>query len=87
MFLFLAGMACGTFLVAACFFFRFWHSSRDWFFAVCGLFFVLLAVNHAAFVLVETPREDQGWIYLFRLAGFLFLLAAIVIKNMPSRSN
>lgn len=51
------------------------------FFAVCGLFFVLLAVNHAAFVFVETPREDQGWIYLLRLAGFVVLLAAIVIKT------
>jgi uncharacterized protein DUF5985 len=82
---FLTGVATAGFLVAAVFFFRFWKTTQDTFFAILGIAFVLFAANQAAVALLEVPREEQSWIYLLRLVGFALLLVAIAQKNIPGR--
>ena len=83
MYEFLGGVTAAGFLVAALFFFRFWKSTRDWLFAIFGVSFILFAVGQLTAAATQLPREDQGWIYLFRLAGFALLLIAIALKNVP----
>lgn len=82
MFEFLAGMTAAGFLVAALFFFKFWRRTRDSLFAIFGISFILFALSQAASLLFDAPHDDKTWIYLFRLAGFILLLVAIVGKNM-----
>ncbi|MDP2408887.1 MAG: DUF5985 family protein [Pseudolabrys sp.] len=79
---FISGMIFSGQLVAALFFFRFWKRTGDVLFATFGLSFVLFAVSQGASMLSDAPREDRAWIYMFRLAGFVLLLGAIVWKNM-----
>lgn len=83
---FLSGMISGGYLIAGLFFFRFWKRTGDVLFATFGVSFVLFAVSQGALLLTDSPREDRGWIYLFRLAGFVLLLGAIIWKNMSRRS-
>jgi hypothetical protein len=84
---FLTGVATTGFLVAAVFFFRFWKTTRDSFFAILAIAFVLFAANQAGVALLEVSREEQSWIYLLRLVGFALLLVAIALKNMPGRGH
>jgi hypothetical protein len=37
--------------------------------------------------LAQIPTEEQGALYLVRLAAFLVILLAIYLKNRPSRSG
>ncbi|HXU55813.1 MAG TPA: DUF5985 family protein [Casimicrobiaceae bacterium] len=84
---FLSGMAAAGFLVAALFFFRFWRRTRDALFAIFSLAFVLFAINQAAFLPLQIQHENESWIYLFRLLGFLLLLLAIIAKNFSRRPS
>ena len=84
---FLTGVITAGFLVAAVFFFRFWKTTRDWFFLVLGVAFVLFAANQLAVVVVRVPREEHSWIYLVRLAGFVLLIVAIVGKNVHHKAS
>jgi hypothetical protein len=81
-FAFLAGAVTMGYLVAALFFLRFWARSRDALFLAFAGAFALLALNQALVVLSAAPREEQGWIYVIRLAGYLLIIAAIVRKNL-----
>lgn len=83
---FVAGMITVGFLIAAVFFFRFWKRTSDWLFAIFGVAFVLFAINQAATTSSLLLRDDQSWIYLFRLAGFVLLIVAIVVKNISPRT-
>jgi hypothetical protein len=79
---FFSGMITMGFLVAAVFFFRFWRRTGDTLFVVLAVSFVLFAINQGAASLLDVPREEQSWIYLFRLAGFVLLLVGILAKNL-----
>ena len=86
MYQFLSGVIAAGFLVASAFFFRFWKSTRDWLFATFGLSFILFALGQlaASIAQLSVAREDDySWVYLFRLAGFIMLIVAIVWKNVP----
>ncbi|HZS63405.1 MAG TPA: DUF5985 family protein [Xanthobacteraceae bacterium] len=82
---FFSGMIAMGYAVAALFFFRFWKRTADSLFAIFGVSFVLLALGQTAGVVWQSYREDETWIYLFRLAAFILLLIAILAKNF-SRS-
>jgi hypothetical protein len=84
---FLTGVVAAGFVIAAVFFFRFWKTTRDSFFAILGIAFVLFAANQVAFALLEVFREEQSWIYVLRLIGFALLLVAIALKNIPGRGH
>lgn len=78
---FLAGAIAAIFLVCALFFLRFWIRTKEVLFAAFALTFLLLAIGHAATVLLSLAPEERTWIYLARFAAFLILTAAIIRKN------
>jgi membrane-associated PAP2 superfamily phosphatase len=82
MFDFLSGMTAAGFLIAALFFFRFWHRTTDSLFAHFGIAFVLFAISQTISLALDMPHDDKTWIYLLRLAAFVLLLVAIVRKNL-----
>ena len=82
MYQFVSGMITMGFATAALFFFRFWQRTADSLFAIFGIAFLCFALNHALTALLDFARDDQSWIYLLRLAGFVLLIAAIVRKNV-----
>jgi hypothetical protein len=83
--LFGSGLITMGFLVAALFFCRFWQRTGDALFAVFAAAFVLLALNQAIAALTDLGRDEIGWVWLLRLAGFLLIIAAIVRKNIGAR--
>jgi hypothetical protein len=83
--LFASGLVTMGFLVASVFFWRFWRHTRDRLFAAFAAAFVLLALNQAIAALTELGRDEIGWVWLLRLAGFLLIIAAIVHKNVVAR--
>jgi zinc transporter ZupT len=79
---FIGGLLTAGFAVAALFFLRFWKRTGDGLFLTFAGAFVLLTVNQAVPVLLGIPSEDQGYVYLLRLAGFALIILAILRKNM-----
>lgn len=79
---FIGGLLTAGFAVAALFFLRFWKRTGDGLFLTFAGAFVLLTVNQALPVLLGIPSEDQGYVYLLRLAGFALIILAILRKNM-----
>jgi hypothetical protein len=78
----LSGMITMGYVIAGLFFFRFWRRTGDALFVYFGTSFWLLALGPATSLVLETPREDQSWIYLIRLAAFVLLIIGIVGKNL-----
>ena len=74
-------MACAG---IATFFARSWRRSRDRFFLLFAMAFGTFAVNRMALALTEERDEALGQ-YLVRLAAFLLIALAIVLKNRESR--
>jgi hypothetical protein len=83
---FIAGFVAAGFTVAGLFFLRFWSRTRDGLFAIFACAFWLFALNAMLVALAGVPREEQSWIYLLRLAGFVLIIAGIVAKNMRGKS-
>ena len=82
---FASGALTLGFLAIGLFFFKFWRRTGDRLFATFGLAFALLAANQAAPVLLNIPSENQGYIYLLRLAAFVLIIAAVLRKNVGRR--
>jgi hypothetical protein len=81
-----AGLLSMGFLAVALFFLRFWRRTGDFLFACFAAAFVLMALNQAIPVLFDIPGEEQAGIYLFRLAAYATIIAAILAKNVtPDR--
>jgi hypothetical protein len=74
-------MVTAGYLVAALFFFRFWLRTNDSLFVNFSIAFLLFASGQFGSVWYEGAHDDNTWIFLLRLAGFVLLLVAIVRKN------
>jgi hypothetical protein len=83
-FAFVSGLITMGFLVSGLFFIRFWARTRDALFAAFAAAFWLLAANQALLALSNLPVEERSWIYLLRLAAFILIILAIVLKNRRS---
>jgi hypothetical protein len=81
---FFSGLITMGFLISGLFFLRFWTRTRDVLFIAFAAAFVLLAANQALVILIDVPREERSWIYLFRVAAFGIIIAAIIWKNRSS---
>lgn len=68
-------------LVAALFFLRFWHNTRDRFFLFFAVAFVVDAVNRVTLSLSVFPVETEPFFYVARFLSFSLIIAAIVDKN------
>ena len=80
----LGATVMGCFL-AAVFFARFWHTSRDRFFGFFTAAFVLLAINWIRVLDVHASNESRQLVYLFRLLAFVLIAVAIIDKNRRSK--
>jgi hypothetical protein len=85
MIVFVGGLVTMGYLVASLFFLRFWRRTQDGLFAAFAAAFLLFALNNILSVTLELGRDEVGWIYLLRIAGFLLIIVAIVYKNIGSR--
>jgi hypothetical protein len=73
-------------LVAALFFFRFWRKTRDRFFLLFALAFLVDSLHRAVLGAVgNLAAESEPFFYLVRLVVFGLILAAIVDKNTRRR--
>jgi hypothetical protein len=82
MFNFVSGLITMGYLIAGLFFLRFWARTRDLLFLAFAAAFWLLAANQGIVALIDIPREELSWVYLLRLAAFILIIAAIVLKNV-----
>lgn len=81
--LYLHGAITTCFLIAGLFFFRYWRETSDRLFLFFALSFWVQAGTRVSLTLTEQP-EEHGYLYLFRLAAFLLIIVAIVMKNVET---
>ena len=79
---FTAGALTLGWLAIGVFFLKFWRRTGDGLFLAFAIAFALLATNQAVPVLFGVPSEDQGYIYLLRLAAFVLIILAVLRKNL-----
>lgn len=79
---FAAGALSLGFLAVGLFFLKFWRRTGDGLFLAFAVAFALLAANQAVPVVFGVPSEDQGYVYLLRLAAFLLIILAVLRKNL-----
>jgi hypothetical protein len=84
---FISGMIAMGYFIAGLFFLKFWARSHDVLFVIFAVAFWLLAAAQTLLPTLALPREEQGWVYLLRLAAFALIVAAIVQKNMTRRGD
>ena len=78
---YLGGLVTMCFVVIGIHFVKFWSRTRDALFIAFAIAFWLLAANQGLVAIGVVPREEQSWIYLLRVAAFVFIAVAIVRKN------
>ena len=82
---FAGGALAMGFLAVGLFFLKFWRRTGDGLFLAFAVAFGLLAANQVAPVLLGIPSENQGYVYLLRLAAFVLIIAAVLRKNLGRR--
>jgi len=82
----MSGAVSMGYVCAALFFLSFWRRSHDRLFLFFCVAFVVLAGQRLA-VGLSGPGETDAWLYLWRLAGYLVFLAAILDKNRASQRS
>jgi uncharacterized membrane protein YbhN (UPF0104 family) len=82
---FVSGLITMSFIVIGVYFVKFWTRTRDSLFVAFAIAFWLLAANQALLSFDTVPREERSWIYLLRVAAFVFIAIAIVRKNAGTR--
>jgi membrane-associated PAP2 superfamily phosphatase len=85
-FAFASGVVSTGFVIASVFFLKFWTRTGDRLFLAFATAFALLAANQILSAFLASSLEERTWTYLLRLAGFSFLIFAILEKNF-SRSE
>lgn len=74
-------VAATVFAVVAVYFFRFYRDTKDRFFVLFGLAFVVFSLQYTALSAWAIPDEARHWLYLVRLLGFALIVIAIADKN------
>lgn len=75
------GIVATLSLVAALFFLRFWRRTGDFLFMAFAIAFGAEAVTRTIMALRGIPDTGYSWVYVERLGEYLFILAAILVKN------
>jgi hypothetical protein len=85
---FISGGIMVGFLASGYFFFRFWQKTRDSLFAVFAAAFWILAIERVfllATIKLGDPtagmHEMRDYVYWFRLAAFMLIIVAFLLKN------
>lgn len=79
--MFMWGALAMASLAIALFFLRFWRLSKDRLFAGFALAFSFLAINWIGLGFFRGDSETRHWVFMFRLAAFAVIIAAVVDKN------
>lgn len=77
-------MAC---LIAGLFFLRFWKQTQDRFFLFFAISFFIEGINRAALGMTGNPNEGQPFFYFVRFLSYVFILFAILSKNLAKRAK
>ena len=78
---FVSGATMAAALVIALIFFRYWRQTHDRLFLGFALGFAVFALSRLILAFMHEDDEGRIFVYGFRLAAFLLILAAIVDKN------
>jgi hypothetical protein len=81
-----AGALGAGFLIAGLFFLKFWRRTGDGLFVAFSAAFALLAVASALPIFLGTPHEERSGIYLIRLAAFVLIIVAVLVKNLRRKT-
>jgi hypothetical protein len=81
---FVAGLLCGGYGVAAAFFLRFWSTTKDRFFGLFSTAFWLMAANQAVASFARSARGEEPLAYLLRLGAFILVIVALMDKNLSA---
>ena len=84
---FLLGAVAMASWVAALIFLRYWRLTGDTFFLWFSTAFGLDSVTRLVLAMNEVSDELEPFFYISRLVTFSLIIAAIVLKNRPSRSR
>ena len=82
---FVAGALAMGYLVAGIFFLRFWRRAREGLFLAFAAAFGLLAAAQGLQVFARGDRDWDRHVYWTRLAAFVLIILAIMLKNFPRR--
>lgn len=82
---FVLGVVASFSFVAALFFLRFWRRTRDFLFLAFAIGLGFQALGSAATVFTPNPTNVSEWIYDPQIVTYVFILAAILIKNRRVR--
>lgn len=82
---FLLGFITGCSSVALLYFLKFWRSSRDPLFLAFAVFFLVQSFRESAVLGLRYPNEGNFWLFLIRLISVLFVLGAILWKNLSQQ--
>jgi hypothetical protein len=82
----LGAVAMASF-VAALFFLRFWHQTKDVLFLIFSAAFLIDAVTRLLLGMVEPTSEREPLFYVARLVTFGLIIVAVVNKNRPPREG
>ena len=78
---FLLGVIATTSFIAGLIFLRFWRESRDSFFLIFAVSFVVEGINRVTLLGMQHPNEGSPWTYLVRFISAALIVAAIIRKN------
>ncbi len=78
---FLRGGLATSCIVVALYFLRAWRVSRDRFFVIFALAFLVFAVHWTVLALLKASTEMQHYFYITRLGVFSMIALAIADKN------
>ena len=87
MVLFLDGAITLGFVGVALFFLKFWRATRDILFAAFSLSAALLGATQLLLSISLDPEQGNAWLYLPRLAAFIVIAVAILIKNLEAKRD
>lgn len=82
---YLWGMLTMATSMAAFFFLRYWHVSRERLFLFLSFAFVSLSASWIALAMIRPAYEHRQIVYLLRLLAFAVIMIGIADKNRRSR--
>ncbi len=81
----LSGSVAMASLVASMFFFRFWRRTRDSFFLLFSIAFLVDAFARLFLAISQVSDENEPLYYIPRLFTFAIIMIAIIRKNIERR--
>ena len=78
---FVYGIAVCSCWGASVFFVKYWRETHDRFFLLFALAFLALSLNWSLLAVSHPAAESRHLLYVWRLVGFAFIIAAIWDKN------